>query len=107
LLNPNRNPQLSKESIESILKKSLGVVKIIWLPHGLDADEDTNGHVDNFCCFLKPGHVILAWTDDEKSDSENCSRCRVAESLLSSSIDAKGRTIQIHKLHLPPPLVCR
>ena len=58
LLNPNRNPHLSQDEIENVLKMSLGVTKIIWLPHGLHADEDTNGHVDNFCCFTKPGHVV-------------------------------------------------
>jgi agmatine deiminase len=105
LLNPNRNPHLSKEEIQTILKKSLGVDSIIWLPNGLDADEDTNGHVDNFCCFLKPGHVILAWTDDEKNDLENYSRCRAALSYLMSCKDAKGRSMQVHKLYLPPPLV--
>eukprot|EP00980_Cylindrotheca_fusiformis_P011825 scaffold2816_cov121-Cylindrotheca_fusiformis.AAC.41 len=104
LLNRNRNPHLSKHSIEHLLKQSLGVSKIVWLPHGLDADEDTNGHVDNFCCFSKPGNVILAWTDDEKNDLENFMRCREAESLLKSITDAKGRSFQIHKLNLPPSM---
>jgi agmatine deiminase len=106
LLHPNRNPHLSQDEIESILKKTLGVITVLWLPHGLDADEDTNGHVDNFCCFAKPGHVVLAWTDDREGDPENYLRCREADSLLSSTADAKGRSIQVHKLHLPPPLVC-
>jgi len=104
LLNPNRNPQLSKDAIESILKTCLGVSKVIWLPYGLDADEDTNGHVDNFCCFVKPGHVLLAWTDDKDNDAENYKRCRTAEAVLSSTIDAKNRKLVIHKLGLPPPL---
>jgi agmatine deiminase len=105
LLNKNRNPHFSQEEIEDLLKTSLGVTTILWLPHGLDADDDTNGHVDNFCCFVKPGHVVLAWTEDDVNDQENYSRCRVAESLLTSSKDARGRTIQVHRLLLPPPLV--
>ena len=32
---------------------------------GLFADHDTNGHIDNFACFARPGVVLLAWTDDE------------------------------------------
>lgn len=25
----------------------------------------TTGHVDNFCCFIAPGVVALAWPDNE------------------------------------------
>lgn len=38
--------------------------KVIWLPRGLCGDDDTNGHIDNFACFARPGTVLLAWTDD-------------------------------------------
>src|SRR4030042_1299623 len=63
LLNPNRNPNLSKNDIENILKKFLSISKIIWLGKGVYNDE-TSGHVDNLCCFLEPGVVALTWTDD-------------------------------------------
>ena len=59
LLNRNRNPQLSREQIEAVLREHLAVDSIIWLPHGLFNDE-TDGHVDNFCCFVRPGEVLLA-----------------------------------------------
>jgi len=65
LLHPNRNPNLTKSEIEDRLKRLLGVSKVIWLPRGLFGDTDTNGHIDNFACFAKPGVVLLAWTDDE------------------------------------------
>ncbi|WP_278422318.1 agmatine deiminase family protein, partial [Stutzerimonas kunmingensis] len=45
LLNRNRNPHLSREQIESVLREQLAVDSIIWLPHGLFNDE-TDGHVD-------------------------------------------------------------
>lgn len=54
LLNPNRNPSLNKSQIETILKKFLGVDRIIWLKAGVPGDE-TDGHVDNVCAFVKPG----------------------------------------------------
>ena len=105
LLNPNRNPHLGRDLIEKLLKTVLGCKVVIWLPSGLNADSDTNGHVDNFCCFVKPGHVVLAWTDDVKNDPENYARCRVAKLLLGATKDARGRKLEIHKLYLPPPMV--
>jgi agmatine deiminase len=105
LLNPNRNPGHTQQEIEQILLQTLGAEKVIWLPNGVDADEDTNGHIDNFCCFVQPGHVILAWTDDEVNDGENYKRCRTALDVLDSSKDAQGRSLVVHKLYLPPPMV--
>jgi agmatine deiminase len=103
LLNTNRNPHLSQDDIERVLCLSLGATNVIWLPTGLDADNDTNGHVDNFACFGAPGHVVLAWTDNREEDEENYDRCREAEHVLLASTDARGRPIQVTKLYLPSP----
>jgi agmatine deiminase len=103
LLNPNRNPHLTQDEITGALQQCLGVKVVIWLPDGLDADEDTNGHVDNLCCFAAPGHVVLAWTDDEDNEAENYRRCRGALQVLSNIKDAQGRDLQIHKMPIPSP----
>lgn len=68
LLHENRNPSLSKAEIESRLKAYTGVAKVIWLPKGLTADEDTKGHVDNMACFAQPGKVLLAWPTVDDAD---------------------------------------
>lgn len=49
--------------------------QVLWLPKGLYADDDTNGHVDNFACFVRPGVVLLAWTDDTTDPQVCVSRC--------------------------------
>lgn len=98
LLNSNRNPHLSREQIEHQLREYLGVSTIIWLKQGLYNDE-TDGHVDNFCCFVKPAEVVLAWTDN--IDDPNYQRCRDAEHVLRNSTDAQGRSITVHRLQLP------
>lgn len=103
LLNPNRNPQLSKKQIEEHVLKSIGCTKMIWLPHGVAADEDTNGHVDNWACFARPGEVILSWCDDEADD--NYGRCRESMEVLEKEVDAKGRKFKVHKLPPPPRMV--
>lgn len=56
-----------------MLQDSPNPMQVLWLPKGLYADDDTNGHVDNFACFVRPGVVLLAWTDDIK-DPQVCSR---------------------------------
>ncbi|KAK1295937.1 Agmatine deiminase [Acorus calamus] len=102
LLNPNRNPDMIKEDIEKNLMAYLGVSKIIWLPRGLSHDDDTNGHVDNMCCFVSPGKVLLAWTDDESDPQYE--RSVEALAVLSNATDARGRKLDIIKLHVPGPL---
>jgi len=62
LLSEGRNSHLTKEEIEGELKEYLNIEKIIWIKNGIYNDE-TNGHVDNICCFARPGEMLLAWTD--------------------------------------------
>ncbi|KAK3142353.1 hypothetical protein QOZ80_4BG0345440 [Eleusine coracana subsp. coracana] len=102
LLNPNRNPNMTKLEIENELKDFLGVTKVIWIPRGLYGDDDTNGHVDNLCCFIKPGVVLLSWTDDVNDPQYE--RSVEALTVLSKSVDAKGRQIEVVKIHIPGPL---
>jgi hypothetical protein len=59
LLNRNRNPHLSREQIEAVLREQLAIDRVIWLPDGLFNDE-TDGHVDNFCCYVRPGPKLPA-----------------------------------------------
>lgn len=101
LLNRNRNPHLSQREIEAILSDYLTVDKIIWLPDGLYNDE-TDGHVDNFCCYVRPAEVLLSWCDDE--NDPNYARCRAALEVLETNTDAKGRKFTVHKIPTPGPL---
>lgn len=101
LLSAGRNPDLTKEEITEKLKAYLNVQKVIWLPFGIYNDE-TNEHVDNICAFVRPGEVVLAWTDDENDPQYAMSKACL-DTLLSET-DAKGRTITVHKLYLPKPV---
>ena len=103
LLSPGRNPQLDKAGIEAVLKKYLGVEKILWLPRGIWMDE-TNEHVDNVAAFVGPGEVVLAWTDNEQDPQYALSK--LDYEYLSGETDAKGRKLKIHKLPIPDVPVC-
>ena len=103
LLSKGRNPSLSKAEIEEKLKDYLGAEKVIWLPRGIYNDE-TNEHVDNVCAFLKPGHVVLAWTDNQEDPQYEMSMACLQ--VLEQERDAKGRPIRVHKLPVPDVPIC-
>lgn len=102
LLDPGRNPDLTKEQIEEKLKEYLGAEKVLWIPKGIYMDEDTNGHVDNICQFVAPGKVVLAWEDNQ--DDPQYERSKAALDYLESQTDAKGRKIEVVKIHVPNPI---
>lgn len=103
LLSQGRNPSLGKEEIEERLKAYLGIQKVIWLPRGIYNDE-TNEHVDNVCAFLRPGHVVLAWTDNQEDPQYELSMACLRT--LEKERDAKGRAITVHKLPVPDVPIC-
>ncbi|HET9154576.1 MAG TPA: agmatine deiminase [Solirubrobacterales bacterium] len=101
LLNPNRNPELSKEQIERVLLDYLGAEKVIWLGAGIFEDE-TDGHIDNLACFARPGEVLLSWTDDEDDPQQRISLD--ARERLEAATDARGRSLEVTPLPSPGPL---
>jgi agmatine deiminase len=76
LLNPNRNPSLSRAQIEDGLRIHLGVDRIVWLGNGLVEDRDTDGHVDLIAAFSAPGRVMLQTVDAENPNYESCEQNR-------------------------------
>lgn len=60
--------------------------------------------LDNLYRFVRPGELLLAWTDDE--NDPQYVRSHMAYEILSSQKDAKGRPIKIHKLPIPHIPVC-
>jgi agmatine deiminase len=101
LLNPNRNPELSKEQIERAAHEYLGAEKVVWLGAGVFEDE-TDGHVDNLACFARPGTVLLTWSEDP--DDPQTAISRDARERLEATTDAQGRSLEVVLLPSPGPL---
>ncbi|MEO8307272.1 MAG: agmatine deiminase [Pseudomonadota bacterium] len=101
LLNRNRNPRLSKQQIEQLLRSYLGVSTIIWLGDGVINDE-TDGHIDNLACFARPGEVCLTFPANRRDAQWRVSQDALER--LSDARDARGKKLKVHKLPSPGPL---
>jgi len=100
LLNPNRNPELTREEIEQELRVQLGVTSIVWLPFGHHDDEHTDGHVDGVCAFAAPGRVVVqSCAIDGHPDVE---RMAANRAVLEAATDARGRRLEIVELPYYP-----
>ena len=101
VLNQNRNPKLTREEIEEYFKEYMGLEKVIWLKDGMAFDE-TDGHIDDVCFFVRPGVLALSWTDDP--ENPQYPNLKAAYDILSEATDAKGRKFEIHKIPIPAVL---
>lgn len=95
LLSEGRNSHLTKAEIEQYLLDYLNCEKVLWLKDGIDPDE-TNGHVDDVACFVKPGEVVCIYIEDETDPFYEVAQANYKA--LCSMTDAKGRKLKVHKL---------
>lgn len=96
LLNPNRNPNLTKDEIEKILKFYFGVEKIIWLKKGLIGD-DTDGHIDNLARFISENVILASYTDEKNNPNYE---------ILKENLEILENinNIKVEKLPIPEPM---
>ncbi len=98
LLNPNRNPHLSKAQIEQYLKDYLGASHILWLGDGIVGD-DTDGHIDDLSRFTDPNTIVTCVEADPQDENfpmldENLKRLRTLK-------DQDGKPFRIVELPMP------
>jgi agmatine deiminase len=98
LLNPNRNPHLSKNEIEQYLKSYLGIEKILWLGEGIVGD-DTDGHIDDIARFIAPDVIVCAVEEDP--EDANYKLLRDNHRRLQTMTDVKSRPFEIVTLPMP------
>ncbi len=102
LLNPNRNPDLTKAQIEQKLRDYLGVTNILWLGDGIEGD-DTDGHVDDLTRFVSR-HSVVTCVEDEEDDPNHDA---LAENLAKlKEMDAEdGTPLEVHVLPMPGKMI--
>ncbi len=103
LLNPNRNPLLSRGQIEQRLRDFLGVRHILWLGDGIIGD-DTDGHIDDLSRFTDAQTIVTVIEDDPSDVNHDVLQENLAR--LRSMRDQDGEPFRIVTLPMPRPLFC-
>ncbi len=64
LLDPFRNPDITRTAVTHLLQAHLGAERIHWIRAGRLEGDDTDGHVDNLVRFAGPGTLVHAACED-------------------------------------------
>lgn len=104
LLNMKRNPYLSRERVEIVLREFLGVLQVLWLGSGIVGD-DTDGHVDNLARFVNPT-TLVAVVEENPADA-NYAVLQANWERLQQMTDPEGRPFEVVALPMPKPVVVR
>jgi agmatine deiminase len=103
LLNPNRNPSLTRAEIEQALRDMLGVRTIYWLGDGIVGD-DTDGHVDDLTRFFSTDGIVTA-VEHNKRDVNYAALAKNLARLRRMRTPA-GKKFRLVELPMPAPVVC-
>jgi agmatine deiminase len=98
LLNPNRNPSLSKETIEQRMRDYLGVRQILWLGDGIEGD-DTDGHIDDITRFASRATVLTVV--EPNADDPNHGPLMENLHALSGMCLEDGTPLEVRQLPMP------
>jgi len=99
LLNPNRNPHLSREEIEACLMREFGVRKINWLSAGYLQGDDTDSHIDTLARLCP--QTTLAYVQCDDPQDPHFSELQAMQACLQQMSDADGRPYRLVPLPWP------
>lgn len=99
LLNPNRNSETSRHTVESRLKDWFGVDQVLWLQNGALAGDDTDAHIDTLARFAPEGVLVFQGCQDVAD--EHYDRLYAMKSELETFTDAQGTPYRLVELPWP------
>lgn len=102
LLNPNRNPELTREQIEAKVKVSFGADKILWLEHGHAEGDDTDAHIDTLARFCSAN--TIAYTACDRPDDALFPEFETMAAQLRTFVSNAGQTYKLVPLPIPQPI---
>jgi agmatine deiminase len=101
LLNPNRNPHLSRGQIEQVLCDNLGVQQVLWVGEGIVGD-DTDGHIDDITRFFKVDGFITCVEPNPRDANHHLLADNLAR--LRAFRTPAGKKFEIVELPMPKPM---
>ena len=102
LLNPNRNPHLNQEQIETYLRDYYGAEQILWVDEGIVGD-DTDGHIDDTIRFVNEDTVLTVVETDH--NDENYALLQHNLGQLKKMRLLNGKQLNIIELPMPEAVV--
>ncbi|WP_373507887.1 agmatine/peptidylarginine deiminase [Thiocapsa sp.] len=103
LVDPRRNPGLTRDVIERLLAEWLGVHRFLWLEHGAISGDDTDGHIDTLVRFCAPDTLCYArCTDPTDTDFADL---QTMEQELRALRDPHGNPYRLVPLPTPVPVL--
>ena len=99
-----RNPGLSREDIELIFNRYLGVTNVIWLERGIVGD-DTHGHIDDITRFVGSSTIVTCFEDDRSDPNHEILRENFKR--LSRAKDQDGKPLRVIMIPMPAPVIYR
>jgi agmatine deiminase len=97
-----RNPAMTREDLEAVFARYLGIRKVLWLNRGITGD-DTHGHVDDIARFVGPRAVVVV-SESNRSD-ENYEPLQENLDRLRGMTDPDGEPLQVVELPMPAPVM--
>jgi agmatine deiminase len=97
LLNPNREPGRTRESMEERLAEWLGASQVLWLGDGIEGD-DTDGHVDDIARFVDASTVVAVTSEDPHDSAPLAANLK----RLRGMRDQDGKPLTVVTLPMPP-----
>jgi agmatine deiminase len=101
LLNPNRNPGMTRESMEHALETWMRAQNVVWLPgHGIIGD-DTDGHIDQVARFVDERRVLVA--APYSPDAPEAADLRANMDAVAAAHNSDGESLLPIPLFMPKP----
>ncbi len=98
VVDPKRNPGLSRGQLEQVLRCQLATDRVIWLGGEL-AGDDTDGHIDQIARFVAPGRVVAARQPDRRDPNHGSLEENLAT--LAAAVDARGCRLEVIPIDIP------